>query len=175
MNDTFGTFVNYLAKYRRFLAAGIVAVALAVMVLVATSSNLNPMAGAYGAYDNQTANEELLALLNSYYTAYDENDTEALQKVASPFSDRELNYVGMMSNYIDSHTVEELYTKNGSAKGSLLVSAKVNIKYAALDTPAPGLDFFYVERDDNGYHINNATRFLICKTAISRWTMISRL
>lgn len=156
MNDFFTKCQKLLIEYRRYIAAGVVVLVLAAMITVATSSKLNPMAGAYGAYDDATANEELNELLNTYYTAYDSNDKETLESVASPFSDRELSYIEMMSQYIESHTIDELYTKDGTEKGSLLVSAKVGIKYDALDEAAPGLDFFYVEKGEDGYHINNA-------------------
>ncbi|MBQ7678134.1 MAG: SH3 domain-containing protein [Lachnospiraceae bacterium] len=156
MNDFFTTAQKFFHEYRRYVAAAVVVLLLAAMITVATSSKLNPMAGAYGSYNDATSNEELTELLNTYYTAYDNNDRETLESVASPFSERELSYIEMMSQYIDSHTIEELYTKDGSEKGSLLVSAKVGIKYNALEENAPGLDFFYVEKGENGYHINNA-------------------
>ncbi len=156
MNKIFEECMTYLIKYRRIAAAGVVAVSLVAMIGVAKSTDLNPMAGAYGAYNDQTQNEELTDLLNTYYKAYDNNDVETLKKVATPFSDRELSYIAMVSEYIDAHTIESLFTKAGSEKDSLLVSVKVKIKYNSLETPAPGLDFFYLEKDDKGYHINNA-------------------
>ncbi len=155
MNKIFVECMAYLIKFRRFVSAGIIGIALVVMIGIATSSNLNPMAGAYGAYNDQTENKELLELLNTYYKAYDENDVDTLKKVAAPISDHELSYIALMSEQIDSHTIEKLYTKDGSEKGSLLVSVKVQIKYSSLDTPAPGLDFFYVEKKDDKYQINN--------------------
>ncbi len=147
---------GYVYKYRRYFAAGLVGAAMVGMLAVGTSVHVNPLAGAYSAYDDQSENKELKKLLNAYYKAFDNNDVEGLKKVADPFTDRELSYIAMMSEYIDSHQIEELYTKQGADENSLIVSAKVAIKYNSLDEKAPALDFFYLEKKGNDYKINNA-------------------
>lgn len=148
--------VDYVMKYRRYFAAGLVGVGMIGMLAVGTSPQVNPLAGAYSAYEDQTQNEELTKLFNDYYKAYDNNDVDGLKAVAEPFTDRELSYIAKMSEYIDSHTIEEIYTKRGADEDSLVVSVKAAIKYNSLDQAAPGLDFFYVEKKGDKYVINNA-------------------
>ena len=50
----------------------------------------------------------------------------------------------------------QLFTKKGLSDDSYLVSAVVNLKFVNIDTLAPGCDFFYVEKNEDGvYYINN--------------------
>ena len=120
-----------------------------------SSADANPMAGAYQKFDT-VGNDEIKALLDKYYTAYASDDMATLEAVAHPISDAEKSYIEALSAYIDEYTCDEIYTKRGVSDGAYLVSAKVNIRFTGVESAAPGLDFFYVEPDENGeLFINN--------------------
>jgi len=107
-------------------------------------------------YTNESRNTALNTLIQDYYDAYDENNLLALNKVAYPFSDSEISYIELMSKKIDSREIREIYSKKGIDKGSYFVSVVNDINFSGMDKSAPGLDFFYVETDEDGsLYINN--------------------
>lgn len=154
-----GTFVM---KQKRYFGAGIVCLAMLLLLAFGMGDRVNeadPMSGAYQEYkqvDVENEDEELLKLVSTYYEAYASNDLTTLQSVAHPVSESEQSYISFMSNYIEQYDITDIYTKRGTDKNSYLVSVKVNIKFANVESAAPGLDFFYVETDDEGkLFINN--------------------
>ena len=56
----------------------------------------------------------------------------------------------MYSQYIENYENINCYTKTGAEDTSYIVSVAFELKYKGVDTPAPGLDFFYVRTADNG-------------------------
>ena len=62
-----------------------------------------------------------------------------------------------MSKNIDSREIREIYSKKGIDKGSYFVSVVNDINFSGMEKSAPGLDFFYVETDeeDGSLYINN--------------------
>ena len=102
------------------------------------------------------AKDDINKLLSDYYTAYCADDLDTLDKVATPMSDNEKSYIGVVSQYYESVSDITPYTKNGLEKGSYFVSVKNNIKFIGVNTVAPTLDFFYIETDKDGnLYINN--------------------
>ncbi len=151
---------DHISKFRRYYGAGLVGVLMLVMLgpgISAMATEKDPVQNVYQSYSDEKENTELFDLISSYYRACANNDVDALKAAAHPFSDSELSYISMMSEYIDSYTVEKIYSKNGLTKGAYLVSVYVDMQFSGIDTPAPGLDFFYVETDpDTGkLFINN--------------------
>lgn len=152
--------IDHISKFRRFYAAGLVGVMMLVMLgqgIDAMATEKDPAQNVYQNFSDEKENTELNDLVSSYYKAYADNDVDGLKAVARPFSDSELSYIAMMSEYIDSYSMEKIYSKKGLTDGSYLVSVYVDMAFGGIDTPAPGLDFFYVETDpDTGkLFINN--------------------
>lgn len=104
----------------------------------------------------QEENADLNTLITNYFNAYAADDLDTLATVAYPMTDNEKSYIGVFSQYIESYQNIKCYYKKGLAKGSYLVSVYYELKFYGVDTLAPGLDFFYVETDENGgLYINN--------------------
>ena len=102
------------------------------------------------------AKDDISTLLADYYKAYVGDDLDTLDKLASPMSDNEKSYIGVVSQYYESVNDITPYTKNGLKKGSYFVSVKNSIKFTGVDTQAPTLDFFYIETGKDGkLFINN--------------------
>ena len=102
------------------------------------------------------AKDDISTLLADYYKAYVGDDLDTLDKLATPMSDNEKSYIGVVSQYYESVNDITPYTKNGLKKGSYFVSVKNSIKFTGVDTQAPTLDFFYIETGKNGkLFINN--------------------
>ena len=107
-------------------------------------------------YKKEEKGSDLHDLLTEYYKDYAAGDTDDIEKVASPVSDMEKSYIRFMAKILDSYDIKEIYTKNGATEGSKLVSVYVQMHFKGLKSAAPGLDFFYVEKDSSGnLHINN--------------------
>ena len=101
--------------------------------------------------------EGINSLLSDYYTAYAVGDTGMLQQLAYPFSERELQYISLMSQYIDSYSDFIVYSKDGVNAGEYIVSVSMKIHFTGVETPAPGVETFYVKTGENGnYYIDNS-------------------
>ena len=106
-------------------------------------------------YTNDAKND-ISTLLADYYKAYVGDDLDTLGKLATPMSDNEKSYIGVVSQYYESVNDITPYTKNGLKKGTYFVSVKNSIKFTGVDTQAPTLDFFYIETGKDGkLFINN--------------------
>lgn len=100
---------------------------------------------------------EVKELITQYYTACAAGDTEAVQKYATPISANELSHITMMSQFVEGYQNIVCYTKPGLEEGSYLTSVTVELKFAGVETPAPGMEFFYVRTNaDGALFIDNA-------------------
>ena len=95
-------------------------------------------------------------MIEQYYTAYAAGDFDTLQTLAEPFSNHELAYMEVLSQYVESYQNMEYYTKSGLEEDSYLVNVCLEMKFEGVETVAPGLDFFYVTtREDGTLYIDN--------------------
>ena len=150
--------VKYIIKNKRYFLAGIILIFMALLLFIGTKPSTgseNPTDGVSKKF-KENKNSELDKLITDYYTAYAAGDTDTLATLADPISEQEISYIKFYSQYIESFNDVQIYTKQGLTDDSYLVSTEVNLKYADIDTAAPGLDFFYVETNDEGkLFINN--------------------
>ena len=146
-------------KYYRYYGAVLVAFFMVLILakgMEGTIADSYPTAGVYGNYNEVVDEEELTNLVHKYYELYAAGDTASLETVAYPISEAEKSYIAFFSTYVDSYKDIKLYTKRGLEEGSYLVSVYLNIQFVGINQVAPGLDFFYVETDENGkLYINN--------------------
>jgi len=99
----------------------------------------------------------VMALIEEYYNCYAAGDFETLQTLATPFSEHELAYMGLLSQYVESYQNMTFYTKSGLDTSSYMVNVYLEMKFEGVDTLAPGLDFFYVRTNEDGtLYIDNS-------------------
>ena len=99
---------------------------------------------------------EVNTLIQNYYSAYAAGDLATLQMLATPISERELDYIALYSQYVEGYENLKFYTKSGLDSSSYLVNVAVDVKFTGVETLAPGLDFFYVRtREDGTLYIDN--------------------
>ena len=149
---------DFIVKNKRYFLAGCIFIAMVLVLFLGTSSSTTTDKSTDGVSKKFKTNTdtELSELINNYYTAYAEGDTDTIQTLATPVSDQEISYIQFYSEYIESFEDIEIYTKQGLTTDSYLVTTVVNLKYNDIDTAAPGLDFFYVETNEDGnLYINN--------------------
>ncbi|MBE5912712.1 MAG: SH3 domain-containing protein [Pseudobutyrivibrio ruminis] len=149
---------DFIINYKRYFLAGGIFIVMALVLFLGTSSSGGDSKSTSGVYKSfkKNNNSELTTLINNYYTAYAEGDTDTLTTLATPVSDQEISYIAFYSQYIESFNDIQIYTKPGLTDNSYLVTTEVELKYNDIDTAAPGLDFFYVETNEDGkLYINN--------------------
>jgi len=160
-------------RYKKFIATGTLVVVLAVVIACTAALRNGGDSGDDGDPKQQTAvddtspedgevkfevnaHEEINKLIGDYYNYHAKGDIASLEKIAYPVSDTEKSYIELFSQYTEEYEDITCYTKKGVADGEFIVSVTLNIKFQDIDTPAPGLDSFYVRTDENGsYYIDN--------------------
>lgn len=162
-----GAFLELVKKYRRYIAAGVLFVAMVIVLVKCTGSQKTPTEP---VQDEQTTDQadlteefqvdaipEINTLVADYYKAYQEGDIDALETLAQPISDTEKSYIKLFSEYVESYDNLKCYTKSGLGEGEYVVSVYLEMKFKGVETTAPGLDFFYVRTDETGKpYIDNA-------------------
>ena len=161
---------DFIIKYKRYICAAVIFVVLVLILVNCTgpkNGNSDTQAGTEISGTQATeyqlegklkkdADPELVELIKNYYTAYAAGDMESLEPLAQPLSDNEKSYIGTFSDYYESFDNIVCYSMPGATDDSYLVSVCYDLKFYEVDTPAPGMDFFYVERDGKGnLYINN--------------------
>ncbi len=169
-NFSKATVIAFFKKYGRYFGAGALFAVLVLLIVKCTNpadtaagGGTNGNAPVVHELSDQTAeayqvdvDEAINELIRNYYTYYANGDITNLETVATPITDGEKSFIQMYSNYVDSYDNLTCYTKGGLSEDAYLVSVYLEIKFDGVETPAPGLDFFYVEKDDSGnYKINN--------------------
>lgn len=150
--------LDFVKKHVRYFSAGALFVVL-VLILVFGTEPKGPDGTVPGTSETDTqivetykvdAIQEVNELIQQYYTAYVSGDVGTLSSLAVPLSENEQSYIAMFSQYVEAYQNVKCYTKSGLDAGSYLVSVTMELKFAGVDTVAPGMDFFYVRTDENG-------------------------
>lgn len=143
-------------SWRYFAAVALLAVLTVLMVRFASpvDGDSNGVADtekdpAMEAYEVDAV-AEVKELITQYYAACAAGDTEAVQTYAVPVSASELSHISMMAQFVESYQNIVCYTKPGLEEGSYLTSVTVELKFAGVETPAPGMEFFYVRTNAEG-------------------------
>ena len=143
-----------ILKYKFYCWAGLILI-IAIIILVTAFSGKNnksvsdPMAGIEKSF-KVNKYKDVNELIANYHLAYASGDVESLKELASPYSDAELSYISFFSKFIEGYDDIKVYTKQGLGEGSYLVSVTMNMKFVNINTPAPGLEFFYVQTNEDG-------------------------
>ncbi len=161
-----GAFLELVSRYKRYIAAGILFIAMVLVLVKCTGSQevqTEPVTEEQTEQADLTeefqvdAIPEINTLISNYFQAYQEGDVDAIETYAQPVSDTEKSYIQLFSEYVQSYDNLHCYTKSGLGDGEYVVSVYLEMKFEGVDTVAPGLDFFYVRTDENGaFYIDNA-------------------
>ena len=167
-NENKTSFTDFFIKYRRYFCAAVLFVVLVVILVKCTgpqksaddTQNGTEVVSQTSEYQTigklqKDAEPELVELMENYYSAYAAGDTETLESIAQPLSENEKSYITTFSEYYEDYQNITCYSTKGATDDSYLVSVCYDLKFKGVDTPAPGMDFFYVERDGKGNLIIN--------------------
>lgn len=155
--------IAYMKRNITFIGIGILVVIVVIAAIVTGVKKYQGKkhdAPAISVSDSEiTASEdkEINELMKSYFNAYAENDTETLDQIAKPLTDREKEYIKIYSEYVEKYENIVCYTSKGAQDGSDLVAVYYEIKFDKIRKTAPGMMFFYVSTGSDGKkYIDNA-------------------
>jgi hypothetical protein len=159
--------LGFFVSYRRYFGAAVLFVVFVLILVNCTgqsTSQVTPISTeeisdstehALTEDLDQNVDSELVELIKNYYEAYASANLETLETLAQPLGDNEKSYIGAFSDYYEEFQNITCYSMQGATEDSYLVSVCYDLKFYEVDTPAPGMDFFYVERDGKGNLIIN--------------------
>ena len=108
----------------------------------AATENVNPL--------EQDAYPEVNELIQNYYNYMAAGDMEGLASVEDTTSEEEQNRILRSRDLVEGYQNISCYTKKGLEDGSYLVFVYYELKFAQIDTAAPGLSALYVYTNDQG-------------------------
>ena len=176
--------LDFCRKNIRYISAGVIGVALVVVLAVTTVNqdkkdkgskevNGTDQEGQKGETAKTPADalakdavSEINTLMQNYYTAYATGDIDTIGVCAAPVSDTEKSYITMLSQYYAGYENIHVYTGAGVAEGEYVAYVVMEARFEGVETLAPGLDSFYIRRNDSGaYYIDNLYSRFNCDTA----------
>ncbi len=96
------------------------------------------------------------ALMNKYYDASTHGNTETLKEIIKPFTESDEAAATRKSGFIEEYTNITCYTELGVDPDTYIVFVNYDLKFPNVDTPAPGLETWFVCTDEQGeLYINN--------------------
>lgn len=168
MNKYIDKIKEFCIKYKRYFGAAAL-LAVLIVVLVQCAGPATTQEGSQGTEPTgsetnvpadseivelegtleKDADPELVSLIENYYQAYADADIETLEMLAPAMTENEKSFIAMLSTYYENFQNLECYSMKVEDE-VYFVSACFDLKFYDVDTVAPGMDFFYVERDGKG-------------------------
>lgn len=96
------------------------------------------------------AYSDVKALMDSFYIALADGDIDTVQSLKDATDDTELVTYEKKSEYIESYNNMICYTKKGVEPDSYFVYEYYEVKFINIDTMAPGLNTWYVYKNEEG-------------------------
>lgn len=146
--------ITFLKKYGRYILAALMFIALVILMVKCSTK---PEGENLDGTEEETLEpfevdqvKGMNELITNYYNAYAQGDLETIQTYATPITANEQSFIAMFSQYVERYEDITCYTKPGHEDGAYLVSVRLKMKFEGVDTPAPGLEFFYVRTNEDG-------------------------
>lgn len=170
-NEQDNKFMDFFTKYKKYIAAAVVLLFFILILIKCTGTEKKDEKKTDTQQNSEAvtqtteyeqvgklakdADQELVTLMDNYYAAYAAGDIETLEMLAQPLSDNEKDYIETFSAYYEDYQNITCYSAKGATDDSYMVSVCYDLKFKDVDTAAPGMDFFYVERDGKGNLVIN--------------------
>lgn len=158
------TVLDHAKENKRVVWAGVLCLLMIIFIAIAATGADKPEKKADSGVKTEEevqkfgvcTDENIIALIGQYYEAYAAGNIDVLKALATPISDNEATYIKALSEYVQEYRINEIYMQQADDGSSAMVSVDMGIKFKNVKLPAPGLDFFYVQKTEEGrYFINN--------------------
>lgn len=157
-------------KFRYGITGGVLALILIVIIIICVScskkdENVAPqeettvsdstVAAATGTLE-ETTNEAVLQLVNTYYKALEVGDSATVETVKSDVTEEEKIKLETKANDIETIDNIKVYTRPGMTEGSYVVFIYCEMKFVGIETKAPSFATTYVStREDGSLYIDS--------------------
>lgn len=164
---------NWLFRYSRIIMPIVLVLCVAVTVMTAINANKRKEVeeDTVGTTEEVDLANTLLAvpevpmeldavpevneLINAYYAAKVEGDTETLGRLKYKLDETEALKEAETSKYIESYPTLDIYTKAGPKENTYMVYVYSEVKFYDYENPIPGMAVYYACQDENGnYYLN---------------------
>lgn len=164
---------NWLFRYSRIIMPIVLIICVAITVAIAINANKKKVIEEETAEIEadvditssliavpevpleRDAVPEINELVNTYYTAMVEGDTDTMSKLMYKLDDTEVLKALETSKYIESYPTLEVYTKTGPKENTYMVYVYTEVKFYDYEEPIPGMKAYYACQDENGnYYLN---------------------
>ena len=153
-----------LADNKKFLMPAVFVLAVVITIVIALSANKRTtqqaaltanesMSDTYVVPDvtmEENAYPEVNALINTYYTASAEGNSEVISSIYKGLEETELLKAVAAADYIEGFQNITVYTKPGPVAGSYVAYVYNEVKLYDYETAIPGLETLYICTDENG-------------------------
>ena len=153
-----------LADNKKFLMPAVFVLAVVITIVIALSANKRTtqqaaltanesMSDTYVVPEvtmEENAYPEVNALINTYYTASAEGNSEVISSIYKGLEDTELLKAVAAADYIEEFQNITVYTKPGPVAGSYVAYVYNEVKLYDYETAIPGLETLYICTDENG-------------------------
>ena len=164
---------NWLFRYSRIIMPIVLVICVAVTVIIAIGANkektteeeivqaaeevsiTDPLISVPEVPMELNAVPEVNDLVNTYYAAMVEGDTDTMSRLMYKLDETEVLKAQETSKYIESYPTLEVYTKAGPKENTYMAYVYAEVKFYDYEKPIPGMTAYYVCQDENGnYYLN---------------------
>lgn len=167
MKFSANTVRSFFIKYYHYVIVGILFICLVVVLGILSSHRKDGGKGTEAKNDGDSgSNAEVLDvpeeelqenaypevndLVDKYFLAMADGDTDTLAAMCSRLDDKEQIRIRKKAEYTENYANLVCYTKPGPEENSYIVFAYYEIKFKNIDTLAPGLTSLFLETNENG-------------------------
>lgn len=163
-------FIEFLQLYGKYIIIALIAIAVVAAVIIVTGkikksdkakdTTVIDVNSSTPAEQTETlerdAHPEINTLINSYFTAVQNCDVEALSKLVASTETISAEQLQEEKEFVESYQNIVCYTLNGLVDGTYIAYVSYDIKFLNVETPAPSLIWLYIcSNDEGGLYINN--------------------
>ena len=164
---------NWLFRYSKIIMPIVLVICVAVTITIAVNANqrkvteeetiettegidlANTLIAVPEVPLELNAVPEVNELVNTYYTAMVEGDTDTMGRLMYKLDETEVLKAQETSKYIESYPTLEVYTKTGPKESTYMVYVYAEVKFYDYENPIPGMTAYYVCPDEDGnYYLN---------------------
>ena len=164
---------NWFFRHSRIIMPIVLVICVAITVTIAISANkekavedeivqaaeelsiTDPLVSVPEVPMELNAVPEVNDLVNTYYTAMVEGDTDTMSRLMYKLDETEVLKAQETSKYIESYPTLEVYTKAGPKENTYMAYVYAEVKFYDYERPIPGMTAYYVCQDENGsYYLN---------------------
>lgn len=98
----------------------------------------------------KNTSNEINALITKYLNAKLSGKIEKFQELVDNTELLDIKDINRKTKYIDKYENVNCYTKKGAEEGSYVVYVYYDLKLSSIDTPAPGMNEYYVKTNSDG-------------------------